>query len=29
VALSNGPSEWQRDYAAQAEQSRRILPAAE
>jgi formate dehydrogenase major subunit len=29
VALSNGPSEWQRDYAAQAEHSRRILPAAE
>ncbi len=29
VSLSNGPSDWQRDYAAQAEQSRRILPAAE
>lgn len=29
VALSNGPSEWQRDYAAQAERSRRVLPAAE
>ncbi|PVA05390.1 formate dehydrogenase subunit alpha [Thalassorhabdomicrobium marinisediminis] len=29
VALSNGPSEWQEDYAAQAKQSRRILPAAE
>ena len=29
VGLSNGPSDWQRDYAAQAEQSRRILPAAE
>jgi formate dehydrogenase major subunit len=24
VAPSNGPSEWQRDYAAQAAQSRRI-----
>ncbi|WP_372611203.1 formate dehydrogenase subunit alpha [Aquicoccus sp.] len=29
VSASNGPSEWQEDYAAQAEQSRRILPAAE
>ena len=29
VALSNGPSEWQEDYNEQAEQSRRILPAAE
>ena len=29
VGLSNGPSDWQRDYAAQAERSRRILPAAE
>jgi formate dehydrogenase major subunit len=29
VAPSNGPSEWQEDYAEQAEQSRRILPAAE
>jgi len=29
VALSNGPSDWQEDYNAQAEQSRRILPAAE
>ena len=29
VAPSNGPSEWQEDYAAQAEMSRRILPAAE
>ncbi len=29
VALSNGPSEWQEDYAAQAEMARRILPAAE
>ena len=29
VAPSNGPSEWQEDYAAQAEQARRILPAAE
>ncbi len=29
VAPSNGPTEWQRDYAAQAERSRRILPAAE
>ena len=29
VGLSNGPSEWQEDYNAQAEMSRRILPAAE
>ena len=29
VALSNGPSRWQEDYDAQAQQSRRILPAAE
>ncbi|MFN4008325.1 MAG: formate dehydrogenase subunit alpha [Pannonibacter sp.] len=29
VAPSNGPSAWQEDYAAQAELSRRILPAAE
>ncbi|WP_341213487.1 formate dehydrogenase subunit alpha [uncultured Limimaricola sp.] len=29
VSPSNGPSEWQEDYNAQAEQSRRILPAAE
>jgi formate dehydrogenase major subunit len=29
VSPSNGPSEWQEDYAAQAAQSRRILPAAE
>lgn len=29
VGLSNGPSDWQERYAAQAEQSRRILPAAE
>jgi formate dehydrogenase major subunit len=29
VSPSNGPSDWQRDYEAQAEQSRRILPAAE
>ena len=29
VAPSNGPSEWQEDYAAQATLSRRILPAAE
>ncbi|MDP2083743.1 MAG: formate dehydrogenase subunit alpha [Gemmobacter sp.] len=26
---SNGPSQWQQEYAAQAEQARRILPAAE
>jgi formate dehydrogenase major subunit len=29
VSPSNGPSEWQQDYAAQARQSRRILRAAE
>ena len=29
VAPSNGPSEWQEDYAAQAKLSRRILSAAE
>ena len=29
VSLSNGPSDWQQDYNAQAERSRRILPAAE
>jgi formate dehydrogenase major subunit len=29
VSLSNGPSEWQEDYANQAAQSRRIVPAAE
>jgi formate dehydrogenase major subunit len=29
VALSNGPSEWQRDYAAMAARARRVLPAAE
>ena len=29
VSPSNGPSEWQEDYAALAAQSRRILPAAE
>ena len=29
IGPSNGPSEWQVDYAGQAEQSRRILPAAE
>ena len=29
VSPSNGPSEWQEDYAAQAKQSRRILSAAE
>jgi formate dehydrogenase major subunit len=29
VSPSNGPSEWQIDYAEQAAQSRRILPAAE
>ena len=29
VSLSNGPTEWQEDYAAQAALSRRILPAAE
>ncbi len=29
VSPSNGPSEWQEEYAAQAELARRILPAAE
>ncbi|REC56019.1 formate dehydrogenase subunit alpha [Rhodosalinus sediminis] len=29
VAPSNGPTEWQRDYAEQAGRARRILPAAE
>ncbi|MEC7792585.1 MAG: formate dehydrogenase subunit alpha [Pseudomonadota bacterium] len=29
VAPSNGPTDWQEDYNAQAAQSRRILPAAE
>ncbi|PTX00706.1 formate dehydrogenase subunit alpha [Pararhodobacter aggregans] len=29
VSPSNGPSQWQEDYAAQAEMARRILPAAE
>jgi len=29
IGPSNGPSEWQVDYAEQAERSRRILPAAE
>ncbi|MFP7672706.1 formate dehydrogenase subunit alpha [Marivita sp. S0852] len=29
VSQSNGPTDWQEDYAAQAERSRRILPAAE
>ncbi len=29
VTPSNGPSDWQNDYAAHAERSRRILPAAE
>ncbi len=29
VSLSNGPTEWQRDYAAQAERARRVLKAAE
>ena len=29
VAPSNGPSDWQADYAALSERSRRILPAAE
>ena len=28
VALSNGPSEWQEEYAAQAEMARRILKEA-
>lgn len=29
VSPSNGPTDWQEEYNAQAEQSRRILPAAE
>lgn len=29
VSQSNGPTDWQEEYNAQAEQSRRILPAAE
>ena len=29
VSPSNGPSDWQRDYQAQAERSRRVLSAAE
>ena len=29
VSPSNGPTDWQEDYAAQAKTSRRILPAAE
>jgi formate dehydrogenase major subunit len=29
VSPSNGPSDWQKDYAAQARAARRILPAAE
>jgi formate dehydrogenase major subunit len=29
VAPTNGPSDWQRDYADHAARSRRILPAAE
>ena len=29
VNPSNGPTQWQEDYAAQAEMARRILPAAE
>ncbi|MBT8411974.1 MAG: molybdopterin-dependent oxidoreductase, partial [Octadecabacter sp.] len=29
VGLSNGPSDWQKDYAAQADRARRILRAAE
>ena len=29
VSLSNGPTDWQEDYTAMAERSRRILPAAE
>lgn len=29
VSPSNGPSDWQVDYAAQAERARRVLPAAE
>jgi len=29
VSLSNGPTDWQKNYAAQAERARRVLPAAE
>jgi len=29
VSPSNGPTDWQEDYAGQAERARRILPAAE
>ncbi|ETX26820.1 formate dehydrogenase subunit alpha [Roseivivax isoporae] len=29
ISPSNGPTDWQEDYAAQAAQARRILPAAE
>ncbi|MCU4651716.1 formate dehydrogenase subunit alpha [Roseibacterium sp. SDUM158016] len=29
VSLSNGPTEWQKSYAEQAERARRVLPAAE
>ena len=29
ISPSNGPSEWQEDYAAQARLARRVLPAAE
>jgi formate dehydrogenase major subunit len=29
VSLSNGPTEWQQSYEAQAERARRVLPAAE
>jgi formate dehydrogenase major subunit len=29
VSLSNGPTDWQEDYAARSERARRILPAAE
>ncbi|MFN3274929.1 MAG: formate dehydrogenase subunit alpha [Paracoccus sp. (in: a-proteobacteria)] len=29
ISPSNGPSDWQQDYAAQAERARRVLPAAE
>ncbi len=29
VGLSNGPSEWQQDYAERGKQARRVLPAAE
>ena len=29
VTPTNGPTDWQEDYAAQADQARRILPAAE